>query len=64
MESVYKRCNNCGRPEHCGVSLWEEYRDDSLRLFGEIKVCDSCQCRECQERNLLWVQKNLSSNLQ
>jgi hypothetical protein len=38
--------------------LWEDYRDcESLRLFGQMKVCDSCQCRECQERNLLWAQK-------
>jgi len=58
MESIDNRCNNCGRSAHCGISLWEDYRDsDSLRLFGQMKVCDNCQCRECQERNLLWAQK-------
>lgn len=49
MESIYKRCNNCGRPSHCGTSLWEEHRDSlSLRLYGEIKVCHSCHCGDCQ----------------
>lgn len=65
MESIYKRCNNCGRPAHCGIALWEDYRDDdSLRLFGQMKVCDCCQCGECQERNNAWAQKILNSDLQ
>ncbi len=46
-------CNNCGRPSHCGIGLWEDYRDErSLRLHGQVKVCDMCQCNECKDKDI------------
>ena len=46
-------CNNCGRHGHCGIALWEDYRDErTLRLHGQVKVCDMCQCNECKDKDI------------
>lgn len=42
-------CNNCGRPSHCGVSLYEDFR----KIYdsgpeGQIKVCNNCNCPKCK----------------
>lgn len=45
MESVYNRCNNCGKECHCGIALWETVKVNGEEIV-EIKVCDHCTCKQ------------------
>jgi hypothetical protein len=48
-------CNICGRPSHCGIALWEDYRDErTLKLHGQVKVCNMCQCNECKDKDSIY----------
>ena len=45
-------CDNCGRPSHCGIPLWEDYKDEYWgKRRGQIKVCDHCRCDKCTEKD-------------
>ena len=40
-------CQNCGRPSHCGVPYYEDFRNCWDKHLGQVKVCDSCRCESC-----------------
>ena len=48
MKDIHKGnyCQNCGKPSHCGVSLYDE-----LQNYDEppttLKICNQCRCGNC-----------------
>jgi hypothetical protein len=50
MESVYKRCNNCGYECHCGIPLYKTVQNYNEPEF-EIKVCNHCTCKEQKDEH-------------
>lgn len=40
-------CNNCGRPSHCGVPYYEDFRNCWDKHLGQIQVCEQCRCEKC-----------------
>jgi len=36
-------CQNCGRPDHCGVSMIVKFEENSRG----VTVCQNCRCESC-----------------
>lgn len=45
-------CKNCGHQSHCGTAYYREEKDYDNTSY-QIKVCDSCRCESCENKDTM-----------